>query len=331
MSCNHKKLISIICPVYNEEKAVPFFYNRLISSIENLRQKYDFEIIFTNNASNDSTLEIIKNIRYKDPSVQVITLSRNFGYQASLLAGLHHASGAGIIMIDVDCEDPPEMIPKFIDNWEKGYDIVYGKRDKRSEFIGIQLMRKAFYRLTRFIADYDFVLDMAEFSLISAHVRDAVLQNQSSFPFIRGELGFVGFKRFGISYKREPRIHGKSHYNFIKMVQFASGGILSSSTFLLRLATYIGLPLALINVLFVFMSTFKQNKMDTQLIFLVDFIYVILILAFLSTYLARTYKDGIRRPVFIIDWQNSISDRNSSTGNISNEKRYGRSEEGVIK
>ena len=115
-------------------------------------------------------------------------------------------------MIDVDCEDPPEMIPKFVNEWEKGYDIVYGKRDKRPEFIGIQLARKAFYRITRLIADYDFILDMAEFSLVSARVREAILQNRTTFPFIRTEIGFVGFKRKGISYARQHRIVGKSHY-----------------------------------------------------------------------------------------------------------------------
>lgn len=315
-----KKKISIVCPVYNEEEAIPLFYNRLKAVIQEMHQKYDFEVIFTNNASSDTSLDIIKNIRHTDPSVQVISLSRNFGYQASLLAGLHYAKGDAIVMIDVDCEDPPELIPQFISKWEEGYDIVYGKRGKRSEFIGLQLMRKAFYRITRFIADYDFVLDMAEFSLISANVRDAVLQNQTSFPFIRSELGFVGFKRFGISYKREPRIHGKSHYNFVKMIQFAVGGILSSSTFLLRLATYIGLPLALINVLFVFIGIFSWIKIDVQKIFLIDFVYVILILAFLSTYMARIYKDGIRRSVYIVDWKNSILDRDSADKYISDKR-----------
>lgn len=309
-----KKLISTICPVYNEEEAVPLFYKRLMSAIESLRQEYDFELIFTNNASEDRTLEVIKDICLKDPTVHAITFSRNFGYQASILAGLRNARGIGIVVIDVDCEDPPEMIPRFIEEWEKGYDIVYGRRDKRPEHIALQLARKVFYRITRLIADYDFILDMAEFSLFSSRVRDIILQNRSTFPFIRSELGFVGFKRLGIPYNRELRISGKTHYNFIKMAQFAIGGILSSSTFPLRFAVYTGIPLVLINILFLFLKLLKGAKMDVQLLFLLDFSYAILVLVFISTYLARTYKDGVQRPLFIIDWENSfLNNRNNCT------------------
>lgn len=306
---SHRKTISIICPVYNEEGSIPIFYSRLINTIANFKEKYDFELIFTNNASNDRTLDIIKELSLKDPSVQVITLSRNFGYQASILAGLHNSQGAAVVIIDGDCEDPPEMIPKFIEGWERGYDIVYGRRDKRPEFIGIQVARKAFYRITRLIADYDFILDMAEFSLFSSRVKDAILKNCSTFPFIRAEIGFVGFRRLGIPYEREPRISGKTHYNFARMAQFAIGGILSSSTFPLRLAVYLGIPLVLANLAIAFLSLIIDHRIDTQFIFLLDFSYMVIVLSFLSIYLARVYKDGVQRPLFIIDWQNSILNR----------------------
>jgi glycosyltransferase involved in cell wall biosynthesis len=305
MTIHSKQLISIICPVYDEEGCILIFYHRLMAAIEPLRRQYDFELIFTNNASKDRTLEIIRDIRSKDSSVQVITFSRNFGYQASVTAGLKNAMGSAVIIIDVDCEDPPEMVPQFIPEWEKGYDIVYGKRDKRPEFIGMQLARKAFYRITKLIADYDFILDMAEFALFSDRVREAILRNNSTYPFIRGELGFVGFKKLGISYAREPRVFGKSHYKLMRMITFAVGGILSSSTFPLRLAVYIGFPLALVNLSFLLYRTLFAMQMDTQWIFLLDFTYTTLILAFISTYLARSYKDGVQRPLFIIDWQNS--------------------------
>lgn len=304
-----KKLISIICPVHNEEEAIPLFYKRLKSAIADLCQRYDFELIFTNNASTDRSLEIIKELCKKDLSVQVITFSRNFGYQASLIAGLRNAKGLSSIIIDVDCEDPPEMIPKFVSEWEKGYDIVYGRRDKRPEFIGIQLARKAFYRITRLIADYDFVLDMAEFALFSARVRDSIVKNLSTFPFIRSEIGFVGFKRIGIPYTRESRITGETHYNFIRMTQFAIGGILSSSTFPLRLAAYLGFPLILINLFAFILVLIEIINTNIQLIFLIDFTYVIMILVFLSIYLARVYKDGVQRPLFIIDWGNTVLNR----------------------
>ena len=112
-----RKLISIICPVFNEEQCIPTFYKRLQAALAPLHHCYDFELIFTNNRSTDRTLEVIRDLRQRDPSVQVLTLSRNFGYQASVLAGLRHACGEGIVVIDVDCEDPPEMIPQLIAEW----------------------------------------------------------------------------------------------------------------------------------------------------------------------------------------------------------------------
>lgn len=320
MAGDSKKLISIVCPVHNEEKAIPFFYNRLTSVIEDLRQRYNFELIFTNNASEDQTLDIIRKLHRKDVSVQVITLSRNFGYHASMTAGLRHATGSGIVIIDVDCEDPPEMIPKFIAAWEKGYDIVYGIRGGRPEFIGLQWARKAFYRITRLIADYDFILDMAEFSLISSHVRDAILSNDSTFPFPRTELAFVGFKRFGIPYNREPRVTGESHYNLIRMTQFAIGGILSTSTYPLRFAVYLGVPLVLINVYFLLVCLLAEVQTDFKIVYLLDLTYMLSTLVFLSIYLARIYKDGVHRPIFIVDWQNSILNK-TGTGEHKPDER----------
>ena len=301
-----KKLISIICPVYNEEEAIPLFYKKLMNAIADLKKEYNFELIFTNNCSEDSTLQKIKKIISKDKNVHVITLSRNFGYQCSLLSGLNHVMGAATIVIDVDCEDPPEMIPGFIKEWEKGYDIVYGKRDRRPEPFFIQWMRKLFYRLTKIIADYDFILDMAEFSLFTDRVRKAILQNQSTFPFIRSDIGYIGFKRYGISYGREKRIIGKSHYKFLGMVKFSVGGILSSSTFPLRLSLYFGIPLFLINLVSGIIYIYTGIVKIFLLLFLVDFCYIILILSFLSLYIARIHKNIVKRPLFIIDWENSI-------------------------
>ena len=306
MNSKTNKLISIICPVYNEEEAILLFYNRLMTAIVDLRQRYDFELIFTNNASDDSTLQVIKGLYSKNSSVQVITLSRNFGYQSSLLAGLHNAKGDAIAIIDVDCEDPPEMIPIFIAEWEKGYDIVYGKRDKRPEPIVMQWIRKLFYRLTKLIADYDFILDMAEFSLFSSRVRDEITRNKSSFPFIRAELGFVGFKHKGIPYTRERRIIGKTHYNFFRMIEFAIGGILSSSTFFLRIAAYCGIPLFLINIAIAATILLSDVHFDPLALIFLDFAYIIIIVAFRSLYTARIHKNVIERPIYIIDHKNSI-------------------------
>ena len=144
-----RKLVSIICPIYNEELAIPIFYERLTTAIDSLQSTIDFELIFTNNWSTDESLACVRLIRESDSRVQVLTLSRNFGYQASVLAGISYAAGDAIIVIDVDCEDPPELIPVFIQKWLHGVDIVYGERGNRPEPHAILLARKFFYVLLK--------------------------------------------------------------------------------------------------------------------------------------------------------------------------------------
>lgn len=305
-----RKLITIVCPVYNEEAAIPLFYRRLQDALAPLRARYDFELIFTNNRSADRTLEVVKGLRRDDPSVHVLTFSRNFGYQASVLAGLKHAAGDAMVVIDVDCEDPPELIPTFLDEWEKGHDVVYGLRGNRPESRLIVEARRVFYRLNRFMADNEVILDMAEFSLISAHVRDAMVDNQSTFPFLRTEIGYSGFRRIGIPYDRQARIVGNSHYNLFRMTAFALGGILSSSTFLLRLGAYVAPPLLLANVLLAALDVFTGSggSRGFRLAVLLDLMYLIAFVAVLCIYQARVYKDGVNRPVFIVDWRRSSID-----------------------
>lgn len=303
-----RKLISIVCPVFNEELAIPLFYRRLQDALAPLRPRYDFELIFTNNRSSDRTLEIIQGLRREDPSVQVLTFSRNFGYQASVLAGLKHSAGDAMIVIDVDCEDPPELIPRFVDHWEQGYDVVYGLRGNRPESRLLLEARRTFYRLMRFMADNEVILDMAEFSLISAHVRDAMVDNRSTFPFLRSEIGYSGYRRIGVPYDRQARIVGTTHYNLFRMTAFALGGILSSSTFLLRLAAYIAPPLLIVNILLALLDELYGATRGFRIAVLLDLMYLVAFLSVICIYQARVYKDGVNRPVFIVDWQHTLID-----------------------
>ena len=297
-----RSLISIICPVYNEEATVGLFYPRLKAAIEPLTARHDFELIFTNNCSTDGTLREILKLRDDDPMVQVLTLSRNFGYECSVATGLQHARGAAVVVIDVDCEDPPEMIPQLVAEWEKGYDVVYGKRDRRQEPLLMHLTRKAFYRLNAVAADSDVILDMAEFFLITAPVRDVVLANRSTVPFFRSEVAYAGFHRKGISYERQRRVAGKTHYNLGQLIWFALRGMLSTSTFPLRLSVYTFLPLVVANVVLLAADRFEWLVM-------VDFLYLAFYLGVLSVYLARTYKDVVGRPLSVVDWKRSAADR----------------------
>ena len=302
---SRRRMISIVCAVYNEEPSIDYFYERLARTLAPLRDRYDFELIFVNNASQDGTLGRILALRRVDPSVQVLTQSRNFGYQASFLCGMQHVHGDATIIIDVDCEDPPEMIPTFIQRWEEGYDLVYGQRAGRPEAAPVVWARKLFYRITHAIADTDFVIDMAEFSLFSDRVRQEAIHSQSTFPFMRSQLAFVGFQRIGIPYDRQLRAFGKTYYNVLGMFAFAINGMLSASTFPLRFIAYAGFPAAAINLLAALAVAVGADIRWLAVLVMLDAALAFLAFGVLAVYLARVTKDVAARPVFIVDWERS--------------------------
>ena len=301
------KSITIICPVFNEEDSIIPFYEKLISTLEiDINKNYKVNLLFSNNASTDNTEKEIINIISKKSFINVdyITLTRNYGYQASLTAALKHSHSDAYILIDVDMEDPIWMILNFINGWEKGFDFVYGIRKNRPEPLIITLCRRLFYRLTRFIADVDFLIDVAEFSLFTHRFKEIALTTNSTYPFLRAEFSAVGLRRLGIEYSREARLRGKTHYNIFGMFKFAIAGMLSSSTFPLRITAYLGFFYILIEIfIFILDIGFSIN-----LIIISNFIfktYVYLSISALAIYIARTYKNGIGKPIYSIDWDRS--------------------------
>lgn len=296
------KTITLITPVFNEEECIEIFYKRCMKVFDKLDSMYKFKILFINNASTDNTLNLIKDLISQDDRIEVISHSRNFGYQASIFCGLSHSSGDAFFIIDVDCEDPPELLGNFVQKLELGYDLIYGERISRPEFFLISLARKFFYRLTRLIADSEFINDMAEFSLISNRLRAEVVRSKSCFPFVRSSFGYIGFKRTGIPYRRSQRAAGFTHYNFLKMVQFAIAGILTASTFPLRLIGYVGLFIIFANIT----NFFLNNSFQFQsIVDLINNIFYIFSFMFIGVYIARIYKNSCGNPIYIIDQENS--------------------------
>lgn len=301
-------LLTVVCPVFNEEQTVPLFYERFTKAIDALAGKVDVEILFVNNRSTDGTLDAVRDLAARDPRVGFITLSRNYGYQASITAGMRHGRGDAIANIDVDCEDPPEMLPRFVERWLAGVDVVYGIRDKRPEFVLMHLARKLFYRLTKKVADHEIILDMAEFFLVDGRVRDFVLTSKSTFPFVRGQVGYVGFRREGIPYTRQRRIIGESHYNLVRAIQFGVTGILSSSTLPLRLLAYVGVALFPVDVLAAAvvgaaggtwgLSPFLRVAAAVGLLHVG---WIMLAVGLVGLYLARAYKDIVGLPLYVVD------------------------------
>jgi glycosyltransferase involved in cell wall biosynthesis len=296
--------LSVIVAVHNESRNIVPFYERAKPVLESLRVD-DWDITFVNDASEDDSLSEILKLRELDRRVRVITLARRFGYHAVLLAGLTRSESDLYAMVDVDCEDPPELLVKFYEAIKGGAQVAYGVRSNREEPAVITLGRKFYYLVNRSIADGEFVMWMAEFAMITRQVRDAILVPHTTFPFLRAELGYVGFKRVGIAYLRAKRQHGKSHYNILNMTKFAVAGILSSSTFLLRFVLYLAVFIAAVFPLCVLV--FRLNTGGVAMLAALLSLYFLLVsVPLIGLYLARTYKNVVSRPVFVIDQEQTF-------------------------
>jgi polyisoprenyl-phosphate glycosyltransferase len=300
-----RPVLAIVCPVYNEEVVIPLFFDRTLPVIKRLAERFSVRLVFLNNASTDRTMERIGDVRGRWPETFVISMSRNVGYQASLECGLRNIDADLFVMIDVDCEDPPEMIAQFIEKHEQGFDIAYGERVDRPEPTLVKSGRKLFYRLLQRVADEEIILDMAEFSLFTREVRDAIIDDRSSFPFLRASIGRVGFRRAAIPFSRQQRIAGATHYNLVGMSIFAVAGLLSASTLLLRLPIYI-LPFWILTLYVLGVWSVKENSVWAGLAALIVFAsYIGASIAFTALYVARAYKNGLQRPNAVIDHKRS--------------------------
>lgn len=304
-STSHELLrLSVTVPVHNEEQNVPVFLGRLRAVLDALPGLSGWEVVFVNNGSTDQTLARLHAAHAADTRVRVVSLARNFGYQAAVTAGLTHGQGDLYAVIDVDGEDPPEVLPQFLEAITAGAHIAYGIRSQRPEPTAIILFRRLFYYLNRFVADAEIVVWMAEFSMLRRVVRDAILVPRTTYPFLRAEIGFVGFTRVGVPYVRQPRMFGTSHYNLWRMTTFAVAGILSSSTFLLRFVLYMAAALAVAFPLAVLALRLDLAR-AAHVAVIVQLYFLLMAVPTLSLYLARTYKNGVGRPVFIVDPETS--------------------------
>jgi len=299
------QILAILCPVYNEDAAIPLFVARLLPVLRALEAKYRVRLVFLNNASTDESLARIEAAKAGWAEIFVISMSRNVGYQASLECGLRHVDADIFVIIDVDCEDPPEMIPQFVAMHEQGFDIVYGERIDRPEPKPLKSARKFFYRLLQKIADEEILLDMAEFSLITREVRDAIMDDRSSFPFLRASISRVGFRRAAIPFTRQKRVAGAPHYNLVSMSVFAVGGLLSASTLLLRLPIYV-LPFWILALCCLGILAVAAHSVWAALAGLLLFAgYTGSSIAFMAIYVARGYKNSLQRPNAVIDRKRS--------------------------
>ncbi len=214
-------LISIVLPAYNEELNIRPLFERLRPILAQLSDRFRFEFVVTDNHSTDRTFAVLQEVAAGDPRVRVFRFSRNFGFQRSILTGYMQCRGDAAIQLDVDLQDPPELIPVFLDKWQAGADVVYGIRIKRSEGRVITFARSLFYRLIDLLSEDKLPVDAGDFRLISRRVIDIVCAYRDANPYLRGTIATLGFEQVGVSYARSARKFGESKFPFSKLLSRA--------------------------------------------------------------------------------------------------------------
>lgn len=300
--------MSLVVPVYNESEVVHLFVEK-ISSILQPAIRFRIEIIFVNDGSTDSTLIKLLALQATDPRIRVVDLSRNFGKEAALSAGLEVSRGEVVVPIDVDLQDPPEVILEMIDRWRQGYEVVLGRRTNRdSDSWAKQASARFFYRMHNRIADVKLPADVGDFRLMDRRVVDALNKLPESRRFMKGLFAWMGFKTVTVDYVRPVRAAGTTKFNGWKLWNFAVEGATSFSTVPLRIWTYLGGIVALMSVgfaIFIFAKVLISGSAVpgyASLMVAVSLLGGIQLMGIgvLGEYLGRTYIESKRRPVFVV-------------------------------
>lgn len=298
---------SVIVPMFNEEEVIEHTYHRLKQVMDCVEEGY--EIIFVNDGSRDRTAQMVEAICHKDPNVKLIQFSRNFGHQVAISAGMDYASGRCVVIIDADLQDPPELILEMLSKWREGYEVVYGKRIKRKgESVFKKTTALLFYRLLGRMTKVDIPLDTGDFRLIDRKVCDVLKSLKEKNRFVRGLVGWAGFRQTSVEYVRDERFAGVTKYPLRKMISFALDGITSFSHKPLKMASYIGVILSLSSFIYLFVVLFqKWFELGTvpgwASIVAINLFFngiVLMLLGVMGEYIGRIYDESKDRPLYIV-------------------------------
>ncbi|MFV8819445.1 glycosyltransferase family 2 protein [Haliea sp. E17] len=299
------QLLTVVVPVYNETAVLEHFHRRLSAVLAGCDA--DFRILYVDDGSEGECLAILESLRQQDERVGVIELSRNFGKEVALSAGLDHAGGDAIILVDSDLQDPPELIPEFIAAWREGYDMVYGqRRERRGDSALKRITAHGFYRVLNRLSDMEIPRDVGDFRLLSRRAVDALRSLPERHRYMKGLYAWVGFPQKAILYDREARAAGKTSWNYWRLWNFALEGITSFSAAPLKMATYLGLvtsTLSLLYGLFLLVRTLLFGNPVPgypSLIIIVLFLggVQLICLGIIGEYLARTYNESKQRTLY---------------------------------
>ena len=304
------KKISLVIPMYCEEKVAKECYKRVKECLDRL-ENYNYEIIFINDGSKDKTLEILEQIAENDKQVKIISFSRNFGHQAAVTAGLQEVTGDAIVIMDADLQDPPELIPDMLKLWEEGNEVIYAKRKTRKGESAFKLLTASmFYKTLNALSDVEIPKDTGDFRLVDKKVVDTINNMPEHNKFLRGLFSWVGYKQIPFEYERQERFAGTTKYPLKKMLKLASDGIISFSTKPLKLLGSLGIISIIISIIILIYALasyiFKLNNLSagwTSLMVAITFFAGVQLLSIwiISEYIGRIYDESKQRPQYIID------------------------------
>ncbi len=307
LSLVSRPLLSVVLPCFNEHENLETLRERLVAVLDRVAGE-DCEVIFVDDGSSDGTSEILDGFAAADPRFRVLHLSRNFGHQAALSAGLDASNGKAVVLMDCDLQDPPEVIEDFVDRWKQGYDVAYAVRRRRKESIAKRAAYRVFYRSMRLLANIDIPLDAGDFCLLDRRVVDTVVALPERQRFLRGLRAWVGFRQVAVPYERAARFAGEPKYNLRRLAQLAVSGYVGFSATPLRAATWLGFTAAgcgLLTMLWVLAAKIADPLAPrgwASISALVLFIggVQLLVLGVIGEYLGRVYDEVRRRPSYIV-------------------------------
>ncbi|HET6602622.1 MAG TPA: glycosyltransferase family 2 protein [Xanthomonadaceae bacterium] len=325
MSKSSESCLSVVVPAYNEGEGLRALHARLVPVLEAL--DVESRIVLVDDGSSDQTWAVMRDLAQADPRVETLKLARNFGKELALTAGLDHVRTGAAVVIDADLQDPPELIPLFVERWRDGHDVVYGRRIRRA---GESWLKRAtaaaFYRLIGWLSPTPIPRDTGDFRLLSRRALDALAGVRERQRFMKGLFSWVGFRQCAIDYEREPRHAGRSRFNYWKLWNFAIEGITGFSTVPLRMATYVGLLTALVAFGFGVWIVAKTllwgepvagyPSLMAAVLFLGG--VQLIALGVIGEYLGRLYMESKQRPLYLVEeWCPASGDRTATPSAVS--------------
>ncbi|MFZ5631249.1 MAG: glycosyltransferase family 2 protein [Bacillota bacterium] len=300
-------VLSVVVPMYNEAENIDVFYSRAVKVLEDMGEP--FEIVCINDGSKDNTLDLLLALREKDKRIKIVDLSRNFGKEIAMTAGIESSSGDAVIPIDADLQDPPELIPELVAKWREGYDVVYATRIKREgESWFKQWTAHIFYRIIGKLTRFDIPKDTGDFRIMDRKVVDALKQLREQHRFMKGLFSWVGFRQTSLPYYREPRFAGRSKWNYWKLWNFALEGITSFSYMPLQFATYFGFLVAAFSFIYgvylIILTLLYSNPVPGYPSLMVVILFLggvqLLTIGIIGEYIGRIYNETKRRPLYFV-------------------------------